>query len=224
MKESSKTSKILGDRYFEKYLKGNILDIGSGNDPVCTEAKCFDLNDGDANKIDEYFGKRSFDCVYSSHCLEHMFDPYNCIKKWFSLVKENGYLIIVIPDGELYEQNIFPSIFNKDHKKIFYDQIKEGSSHNIISIKKLISSLNNASVVKYELHDHNYDYNLRLPSSNYKLILPIRIQILMLKLRKTFLRNIVNNILIKLVASGVPIDQTLDIALAQRCIIIQRNK
>ena len=48
-----------------------------------------------------------------------MFNPYRTVKEWFSLVKQNGLLIIIVPDEDLYEQGVFPSRYNNDHKWTF---------------------------------------------------------------------------------------------------------
>ena len=74
----------------------------------------FDIEDGDANQIEKYVKKR-FDFVFSSHCLEHMKNPYHTIQQWWSLVKDNGYLYLIVPDEDLYEHGHFPSKYNTDH-------------------------------------------------------------------------------------------------------------
>lgn len=46
----------------------------------------------------------SFDFVYSSHCLEHMYDVQTSLKNWFRVVRKSGYLILAIPHRNLYEK------------------------------------------------------------------------------------------------------------------------
>ena len=115
--ETSKTKKIWTDSEV-KYLIGNGIDIGCGKDPVFDTVQPFDLEHGDANRISEYI-KEPKDFVFSSHCLEHMKDPYLALKEWFKILKPGGYLFILVPDEDLYEQGVFPSRFNSDHKWTF---------------------------------------------------------------------------------------------------------
>ena len=107
--------------HFEKYLKGNGIDIGAGDDPlqiVNGTTRPFDMRDGDAqymNGIED----NVFDFVYSSHCLEHMIDINIAINNWTRILKPTGFLYITVPDFDLYEKGIFPSRFNGDHKHTF---------------------------------------------------------------------------------------------------------
>ena len=73
MNESSKTRKIWGELE-NSIISGNGIDIGCGPDPVTTDVRKFDIEDGDASNITEHVHEQ-FDFVYSSHCLEHMDDP-----------------------------------------------------------------------------------------------------------------------------------------------------
>src|SRR4051794_2701011 len=111
MHEASKTNVLRSRDFPEKFLRGRVLDIGAGSDLVCSWAECFDKGNGDANTIDKYFEPNTFDCVHSSHCLEHMIDPVSALASWWSILKPGGFLIIVVPDEDLYEQRIWPSLF-----------------------------------------------------------------------------------------------------------------
>ena len=74
MKESSKTNQVRTEEFFNTYLTGKVIDIGGGSDKVTENTEVFDLEHGDAQHILKYKDKESYDCVYSSHCLEHMKD------------------------------------------------------------------------------------------------------------------------------------------------------
>ncbi|MDR2457772.1 MAG: class I SAM-dependent methyltransferase, partial [Clostridiales Family XIII bacterium] len=117
MNEASKTKKKFG-QLEQKIFKGEGIDIGCGGDPIYPDAQAFDKEDGDANNISKYV-KKQFDYVFSSHCLEHMLDPYHALNEWWKLVKPGGYLFVVVPDEDLYEQGQWPSQYNKDHKYTF---------------------------------------------------------------------------------------------------------
>jgi SAM-dependent methyltransferase len=137
-------------------LQGAGIDIGCGVDPVTLSARRFDLEDGDANKITEYV-KEKFDFVFSSHCLEHMHNPQAALLEWYQLVKPGGYLFFIVPDEDLYEQGVFPSRFNSDHKATFtISKIKSWSpkSYNVFDLAR---SLPSAEILKLALNDLGYD-------------------------------------------------------------------
>jgi SAM-dependent methyltransferase len=161
MRETSKASQFRSREFFEKYLCGRVIDIGAGNDPVCHAAEIFDVADGDANRIDEFRTIEAYDSVYSSHCLEHMNDPQDALNRWWKLVKPGGYLIVVVPDEELYEQGFWPSIFNTDHKASFRHRY---SSTNPASfdLEEIVATLPGSRIVSVERQIINY--NLKLGS------------------------------------------------------------
>ena len=227
MKESSKTNQLRSKEFFTKYLKGRVIDIGGGNDKVANNAEVFDLEDGDAQNILNYKDPQSYDCVYSSHCLEHMMDVPSALQGWWQLVKNNGYMIIVVPHEDLYEQKIWPSIFTKDHLSTF--RLKNNKTWSPVSfdIYELANSLENAFIISAEIQDLNYDYDLlgkRLGKTSRK-IYKWRYSKNFLKrkfseLSYQFLRN---NFWIKSKKkSGLPVDQTAWNALAQIQIVIQK--
>lgn len=155
MNESSKSSQWFSDEE-RKLFKGRVLDIGAGSDPVTPDAVAFDLAHGDANHIIA-FEPGSFDCVYSSHCLEHMHDPVKSLANWWSLVKPGGVLFVIVPDEDLYEQGMFPSKFNDDHKSTFTLSKKKSwssSSHNMLA---LAQRLPGSILLSLCLNDINYD-------------------------------------------------------------------
>lgn len=158
MKEASKTKVYFG-LLEEKVFKGKGIDIGCGNDPILDNVERFDIEDGDANQIEKYVKKR-FDFVFSSHCLEHMKNPYHTIQQWWSLVKDNGYLYLIVPDEDLYEHGHFPSKYNTDHKWTFSFLKQKNANVRSINIIELLSSLENARVLKLEVQDNNYNYLL----------------------------------------------------------------
>lgn len=159
--ETTKTNKLRSPQFFDTYLKGRVIDIGCGPDPVLATAETFDLPDGDAQQIAKFRPSGSYDCVYSSHCLEHMRDVPAALAQWWSLVKPGGYLIIVVPDEDLYEQGVWPSRFNPDHKATF--TLHSGPSWSPVSYnaKDVIAALPGAEIVSAELQDDAYDRSLQ---------------------------------------------------------------
>lgn len=138
-------------------FKGKGIDIGCGNDPIMTDTRPFDRQHGDANRITDHV-LDTFDYVFSSHCLEHMCDPRDALKEWWKLVKPGGHLIFVVPDEDLYEQGVFPSRFNSDHKATFTISKRESWSSRSFNVLELVQTLDNARLVKCELQDCGYDY------------------------------------------------------------------
>lgn len=109
-----------------EWIKGQVLDIGCGPDPIKLPApstvRGWDLEDGDATLLATLEDK-TFDCVVSAHCLEHLADPETAIHNWSRVLKEGGYVYILVPLYSCYEKwNDFkhgssnPAKFNHDHK------------------------------------------------------------------------------------------------------------
>jgi hypothetical protein len=158
MNETTKSKQYWG-AIEKEATRGRGIDIGCGPDPVTSEARRFDLADGDANVVSQYV-KDQFDFVYSSHCLEHMHDPRVTILDWWKLVKPGGYLFLTVPDEDLYEQGVFPSRFNDDHKVTFTLTKSQSWSTKSINLLDLANSLPGGQLVSLQLQDRGYDRNL----------------------------------------------------------------
>jgi SAM-dependent methyltransferase len=158
MDETTKSKLYWGENE-RRATTGRGIDIGCGPDPVSPDARRFDKDDGDANRITE-FVREQFDFVYSSHCLEHMHDPESAILEWWKLVKQGGFLFVLVPDEDLYEQGVFPSRFNPDHKATFTISKAKSWSPKSINVLDLARSLPNGQLVSLELQDRGYDYSL----------------------------------------------------------------
>ncbi len=159
MDETSKTRKIWTS-FEENILTGTGIDIGCGPDPVSPNARKFDMEDGDANDILRFVDQQ-FDFVYSSHCLEHMSDPPKALQEWWKLVKPGGHLFLIVPDEDLYEQGVFPSRFNADHKATFTISKTKSWSPVSVNIVDLVHSLPQSQLVSIALHDHGYDRSIQ---------------------------------------------------------------
>ncbi|NTW51581.1 MAG: class I SAM-dependent methyltransferase [Chlorobiaceae bacterium] len=171
MYESSKSvfHKLQDSRYATRYLVGNGIDIGAGGDPLVQYGELFplmascrswDLPDGDAELM-EGIADNSFDFVHSSHCLEHMRNVSNALENWLRILKPNGHLICLVPDEDLYEQGVFPSTFNADHKHTFTIFKKTSWSNHSINVLALLSNLRQPiEIKKIELLDATYRYGL----------------------------------------------------------------
>jgi SAM-dependent methyltransferase len=194
-------------------IQGRGIDIGCGPDPVTPTARRFDLDDGDANVVSQYV-KEQFDFVYSSHCLEHMHDPRMTILDWWKLVKPGGYLFVVVPDEDLYEQGVFPSRFNDDHKATFTICKAHSWSAKSVNVLELGQSLPSGEIVSLELQDRGYDRSL-LSFGKLKPNLAIRI---LAKSSPVLIRLMSKDIkegFQRLMSAYYPQDQTSSIQMAQ---------
>jgi SAM-dependent methyltransferase len=158
MDETSKSKRFWG-ALEHSVLKGSGIDIGCGPDPVFPHTRRFDVDDGDANYITRYV-REQFDFVYASHCLEHMHEPRKAILEWWQLVKPGGHLFFTVPDEDLYEQGVFPSRFNEDHKATFTIWKEKSWSPVSINVRDLADSLPRGQLVRLALQDDNYDRRL----------------------------------------------------------------
>lgn len=228
MDEAFKTNQLRSKEFFAKYLSGKVIDIGAGKDLVTPSAERFDMEDGDANVITQFRPKDTYDAVHSSHCLEHMYDPLAALKEWWAIIKPGGYLVVVIPDEDLYEQGIWPSVFNTDHKNTFRLGKEKSWSPVSHDVEELVNQLPNAILISAERQDANYDYALQTHYPNDFKGLPWNV--------KFFKRKILNKIPFinrKLVEAfenrlfrtrKYPIDQTMRKAVAQIQIVAQKAK
>ena len=225
MQEASKTNKFRPPHFASTYLSGRVLDIGAGPDLVCLHALAFDQEHGDANKIDEYFEAGSFETVHTSHSLEHMRDPVQALHRWWSLVKPGGFLIVVVPDEYLYEQNIWPSFFSPEHYSSFRLHKETGATPVSFDIGQLCRALPHAKVVSEAVQDFGYAYDLiwpgnRTPKPPHK---GLRLINSVLKRTLAFNHPIRHRFHKWLVAHGYPVDQLVGDALAQIEVIVQKT-
>lgn len=144
--ETSKShERRVKEGFYDNYCKGKGIDIGYGNDPLKGCLSGWDLINGDAQYL-RGIKDETFDYVYSSHCLEHVNDVRVALKNWFRIVKTNGYLIIAVPDRDLYEKKReLPSMWNWDHKHMFLLGSKDTSGVKDI-IEEIRCSLSNYKI------------------------------------------------------------------------------
>lgn len=169
--ETSKSSKRRSAQSFfaDRVFVGKGIDIGCGEDilkpefgfPRIVSVEPFDLEHGDAQYINQYRQERAYDFVHSSNCLEHMRDPLEALANWFKLVKHGGYLVATFPDEDLYEQGIFPSIWNSDHKWTFSLSKLLSWSPRHVNVLHMLDKLPDCRIMRADLIDTDYDYSQR---------------------------------------------------------------
>ena len=171
MKECSKSiARRLADPAFTtRYFVGVGLDIGGKPDPLVLYAELFpritsvrtwDWEDGDAQEL-AGVAPGAFDFVHSSHCLEHLVNPHAGLVAWFGAVRAGGHLVVTVPDEDLYEQGVFPSTFNRDHKHTFTIHKARSWSAASINVLDLVTTLGEAAqLLKVELLHATYRFAL----------------------------------------------------------------
>ena len=171
MDESAKSifHKIKDSRYATRYIVGAGVDIGAGRDslglyfeffPLMTSCQGWDKPDGDAELM-EGIPDNVFDFVHSSHCLEHMRDPARALENWLRILKPGGHLICIVPDEDLYEQGVFPSTFNSDHKFTFTIHKKASWCDKSINVTDMLAATKaDIQIMKIELLDATYRYQI----------------------------------------------------------------
>ncbi|MBM3256647.1 MAG: class I SAM-dependent methyltransferase, partial [Candidatus Moranbacteria bacterium] len=170
MQEASKAliRRLSDSRFATTYFRGDGIAIGAGDDalskykqqfPLMNSLKAWDLEDGDAQKMKEVRDNK-YDFVHSSHCLEHLDNPYEAFKNWLRICKPGGYIITTVPDEDIYEQGTFPH-WNPAHKTSWTILKKESWSPKSISVVKLLYKfIDQIEVLKIELINSSYLYGL----------------------------------------------------------------
>jgi ADP-heptose:LPS heptosyltransferase len=113
------------------YVRGRCLDIGCGAEKVWphfvgvdsfkdvalfgTPVKADIMSDASDLSV---FGDKQFDCVFSSHTLEHIDDYESALMEWWRLVRPGGTLILYLPHRDHYPRIGEPGA-NRDHKHDF---------------------------------------------------------------------------------------------------------
>jgi len=229
MFETKKTNQLRNSAFYNNYIHNKkVIDIGAGSDPVSANAERFDINEGDANFILNYKIKNSYDTVYSSHCLEDMIDAKRSLNDWWTLVKSSGHLILIVPDEDLYEQGIWPSLFNWDHKHTFTLKQSKSWSPVSLNIENLVKQLPNSKIISIKIQDTNYNYNLQkkypIPLLKITFILHL-LQKIIKVIPWSKIRTLLFIFLTKVLRPDLllPKDQTRYGALAQIEIIVQKQ-
>ena len=151
MHEQSKAAKrrFYDGSFHARFFTGEGIDIGGKPDPLARyiglfagmkSVKTWDIKDGDAQFLTG-IKDESYDFLMASHSLEHMVDVTESLRNWLRIVKPGGYLIITVPDEDLYEMGYWPSKWNGDHKHTFTIYKEKSWSPVSINIFDLIVEL-----------------------------------------------------------------------------------
>ncbi len=171
MKECSKSimRRLSQPNFVNRYFVGDGIDIGGGPDPLAVyqellprvaSVRVWDLDSGDAEFMAGVEDK-SFDFVHSSHCLEHLVEPQEGLANWFRILRRGGHLVVTVPDEDLYEQGVFPSTYNSDHKwtfSVFKTRSWNERSRNIFDLLMALGDA--ADIQKIEVLNATYRFSL----------------------------------------------------------------
>lgn len=119
--------KRLRSGFLDRYCSGSlVLDVGfSGyaNPEMKTAlpgAVGVDVDYPGYDGIHLPFDDGTVDCVFSSHCLEHIEFDHAAIRDWYRVLRIGGHIACMVPSQALYEKRRFlPSQFNSDHKRMY---------------------------------------------------------------------------------------------------------
>ncbi|UCF50235.1 MAG: hypothetical protein JSU91_01785 [Thermoplasmatales archaeon] len=113
-----------------KYLSGKILDIGCGDKKITDMAIGIDGRDLPSvdivlkDKFDIYNlhmkeELQNVNVIFSSHVLEHLYEPYTFIWSTNAMLSVGGYLILYLPDGRKYDDFSNPEHLHTFRYEIF---------------------------------------------------------------------------------------------------------
>lgn len=149
------------------YFIGEALDVGAGGDglsiqrhhwPLLTHVREWDMPDGDGQTL-ATLADDTFDVVHSSHFLEHARDPLEALRHQVRVCKPGGHIVALIPDEDMYEQGVFPSTFNGDHKTTWTTFKARSWSPVSQSAVILVASLGDVvELLKAEKIQEGYDW------------------------------------------------------------------
>ena len=103
----------------EKYASGSLLDLGCGNKPYeewynkkTTQQTGCDVVQSSDHKVNTIclanqltFENETFNTVFSTQVLEHVYDHHGMIKESYRVLKPGGYCIVTVPfTWELHEE------------------------------------------------------------------------------------------------------------------------
>lgn len=171
MRECSKSvaRRLADSNFIRRYFVGRGVDIGGKPDPLSlhigvfdriSDVRVWDLEDGDAQYM-EGVPDDHFDFVHSSHCLEHLVDPATGLKNWLRITRPGGHVVVTVPDEDLYEQGVFPSTFNRDHKWTFAVCKHASWSPRSLNVVDLVRELGPAAdLVRLEQLSSGYRFDI----------------------------------------------------------------
>jgi len=147
--------------FLDRFCSGDlVLDVGySGYDnpddkSAIPGAIGIDLNYPGYDGTRLPFDDDTVDCVFSSHCLEHILCDHAAIRDWYRVLKTGGFIVCIVPSQALYEKRRFlPSPWNTDHKRFYTPSSLAESFEKALKV-------NSYRLRHMAENDAGFDYNI----------------------------------------------------------------
>jgi len=142
-------------------FSGNGIDLGAGNDPLpIKDCIPFDQPQGDINKLTNYFQASSFDFIHASQSLEDTVNPKASLEDWGTCLRPGGYIVVTVPDFDLYEKRNWPSRYNAAHRWAWSTWRRAHPGVPLIYVPELLIQLSwsNLHRIKLDLICTNFDW------------------------------------------------------------------
>lgn len=153
--------KRLRSGFLNRYCSGSlVLDVGfSGYDnpdrkTALPGAIGVDLDYPGYDGIRLPFDDGTVDCVFSSHCLEHIQFDHAAVRDWYRVLRIGAFIVCMVPSQALYEKRRFlPSSFNADHKRMY-------TPSSLARIFEESLDVNSYRIRHLAENDDGFDYSL----------------------------------------------------------------
>jgi len=169
---SSAVERRKREGFFDLYTNGYGIDIGAGGDPLLVAGcECIDKMPDKHRcrfKDVESIPDQTCDYIYSSHCLEHIPNPFDALRQWWRKIKYDGHLLLYLPHMDLYERKEdLPSRWNPSHK--FYFSMVSYPEPHIVSAGEIADALprKECDVVYIKKCDEGHVYDLGIKEHPY---------------------------------------------------------
>jgi hypothetical protein len=147
--------------FLDRYCSGPlVLDVGfSGYDnpemkTALPGAIGIDVDYPGYDGIHLPFEDGTVDCIFSSHCLEHIQFDHAAIRDWYRVLRLGGFIVCMVPSQALYEKRRFlPSQFNADHKRMY-------TPSSLARVFEEALDVNSYRVRHLAENDADFDYSL----------------------------------------------------------------
>jgi SAM-dependent methyltransferase len=135
--------------FIQRYFVGTGLDIATGDErlslrthlfPRIAELLWWDSAQGGMSSM-RGLDDQSLDFVLAGGCLAREANPAQSVSRWLDLLKPGGFLIVTVPDEELYEKGAWPSRFDAAHRFSFTLCKQERSHPDCVDVFQLVRSV-----------------------------------------------------------------------------------
>ena len=186
---SGTTGKVWRDHHnlfyklVKPYIKGNICEIGGGNNSVLSKIKDFSevksfysfdknlklkKNNKKINKIKSFFNKNyfvknknlQFDLIIHSHTFEHLYKPEDFLKIIKLIISKNGKHIFTMPNMRVMIKKAYANAMNFEHPYFFDEDLVDALLIN-----------NDFKIIKkiFYKEDHSIMYVTKVLKQNKKI-------------------------------------------------------